>query len=166
MKKNFAKLLILFIALMVRFYAISQSQEETLDYINTKQEVYKQKNYDNIYQYAIGLKESDGVKSIVIIEIVSLSGTILRKDSYIGDVKNIIAVESSLDEIGRKQIKIFSKDPGFIKLNILDSEQSNETLVELTFSKETDSEQIKSLIKSYKHLVKLSGGKDLSIDKF
>lgn len=166
MKKDFAKTLILFAVLIVRLNALSQSQEETLEYINTKQEVYKQKNYDNIYQYAIALRESDGVKSMVIIEIVSLSGTILRKDSYIGDVKNIIAVESTLDEIGRKQIKIFSKDPGFLKMNLLDYEQSNETLVELTFSKETGIEQIKSLIMSYKHLIKLSGGKDLSKDKF
>jgi hypothetical protein len=71
-----------------------------------------------------------------------------------------------MDEIGRQQIKIFAKSPGFTKYNLLDKENSSETILELTFSKNTNSEQIKSLMKSYKYLIKLLGGKDLTIEQF
>jgi hypothetical protein len=167
MKKYLTKYLLLILVSMTTISVIGQTKDETLDYINTKQEVYKHKNnYGDIYQYAINISDSNGVKSIVIVEIAAIAGTIIRQDYYFTDVKNITAVEFSLDEIGRKQIKIFTKGLGFTKLNLLDNEESYETIVELTFSSNTESEQIKSLIKSYKHLIKLMGGKDLSIEKF
>lgn len=167
MNNLFSKLILTIIVLTITIEVFGQTKDETLEYINTKQEVYKHKNNSgDIYQYAVTIKENNGVKSLVIVEIAAVSGTIITKDYYVADVKNISAVESTLDEIGRKQIKIFAKDPGFYKMNLLDDEESYEKYVALTFSKNVDAEQLKSLIKSYKHLVKLLGGKDLSAEKF
>jgi hypothetical protein len=167
MKNFLSKLILTILVLTITTEVFGQTKDETLEYINTKQEVYKHKNNSgDIYQYAVTIKDTNGVKSIVIVEIAAVSGTIIRKDYYVTDVKYIIAIESTLDEIGRKQIKIFAKDPGFYKMNLLDNEESFEKYVALTFSKNVEAEQLKSLIKSYKHLVKLLGGKDLSTEKF
>lgn len=167
---NFSKyrnLFLIFLSSIITFNSFGQSRDETLDYINTKQDVYKHKNNaGDIFQYAINTSNANGASNLIIVEIASVAGTIVTKDYYIVDIKNITAVEYALDEIGRKQIKIFAKSPGFVKQDLLNNVESYETLISLTFSIKTESEQIKSLIKSYKHLIKLLGGKDLSKEMF
>lgn len=167
MKKQFTNLLLIILLLTITIETFGQTKDETLDYINTKQEVYEHKNNNgDFYKYIVAIRDTNGVKDLLIFEFAAISGTVIRKDYYFADIKSITAVESTLDEIGRKQIKFFVKSPGFLKLNLLYNEESYDTTIELTFSKNTEPEQIKSLIKSYKHLVKLLGGKDLSTEKF
>lgn len=166
MKNHFAKYFLMIFVSLSTISSIGQTKEETLEYINTKQEVYKYKTNYAIYQYSINVTETNGIHQLVIVEIAAIKGTIIKKNYYHTDIKNLTAIESSLDELGRKQIKFFTKELGFTKLNLLDNEEVKETIVELIFSSNTETEQIKSLIKSYKHLVKLLGGKDLSIEKF
>ena len=167
MKKQFSKLILLTIVFLTSIFAIGQTKEETIEYINTKHEVYQHKNsYGDMYRYSALIRDTNGVKSLVIFEFAAVAGTVTNKDYYHTDIKNITAIESTVDEIGRKQIKIFAKSPGFEKLDLIDEIVSYDTIIEMTFSINTEPDQIKSLIKSYKHLVKLLGGKDLSSEKF
>lgn len=103
---------------------------------------------------------------LVVSETAALSGDIYKEDYFTVDIKDITAIEYALDEINRKQIKIFAKNRGITKLNTHFNETSIETVLEMTISKNTEPEQIKSLIKSWKHLIKICGGKDLSKDQF
>lgn len=167
MINHFQKLLFLIVIVFTSNYSIGQTKEETLEYINTKQEVYQHKNSNgDLFAYITLVRDTNGVKQLVLFELAALSGDIYNKDYYYTDIKNITAIEYATDEIGRKQIKVFAKSPGFEKLDLLFEEVSYDTVVEMTFSASTEPDQIKSLIKSYKHLVKLQGGKDLTIEKF
>ncbi len=159
-------LILISIGLSINFY--SQTLDETLDYINSKQEVYKHKNNDgDEYNYLVDVNDIDGVKSLYIIEYAAIAGTTIKKNVFTSDVKNITAIEYTVDEIGRKQIIIFAKSPGFYKMDILkNNDISYKLFVDLKFLKTTEPEQIKKLIKSYIYLVKILGGKDLSIEKF
>ena len=157
-------LFLLFIGLSNSY---AQSTKESLDYINTKQEVLKFKNNDgDIYQYAVNIKDTLGVKDIVVVQYAAIAGLIIRKDYFACNIKDISAVETSFDEIGRTQIKLFSQSPGFFKWDILNKKESFVSIIDITLSKNVDSAQLNSLIKAYKHLILINGGQDLKKEKF
>lgn len=152
---------------MITFNAYCQTKEETIEYINTKQKVYRHKNNEgDIFVYNVSIQDTDNIKQLVIVEVSAIAGTIIYQDAYYVDIKNIIAVENSINEIGQKTVLIFAKNPGFKKLNYLDNVVSYETDVVIRLSNNTDNEQLKSLVKSYKYLIKTLGGKDLLVEKF
>jgi|688.fasta_scaffold1031119_2 hypothetical protein len=164
MKRIHLKLIILFFTSVQFTYG--QSAKETLDYINFKQEAFKFKNNEgDIFQYAINITDTLGRKSIVIAQIASIAGLIVRKDYLASPINKIVAVEASNDEIGRPQIKIFADNPGFYKWDLLNNTETFDSIIEITLSKNTDTEQMKTLVNAYGHLIYVNGGKDLK-DKF
>jgi hypothetical protein len=108
----------------------------------------------------------EGIQRISFLDFKALSGDVYKKDLYTINVKDIIAVEQSRDEIGRPQIIIYSNDLSFLVEDYNWHEYSREANLEMTFSLNTSDEQIKSLITAIKHLVKILGGRDLNKIKF
>jgi hypothetical protein len=169
MVKNLSKVFVFILISTISINAKSQSIEESLDYINTKQEIYKHiNNYGDLFKYLVDIQNIDGINHLVVVDFQAISEVTIKKARYSTNIKNITAIEYNTDEIGRLQIKIFAKHPGFLRLDFLDSQvaDSYDRVIEIVFSKNTNIEQVKSLIKAYKHLVKLLGGADLSVDKF
>lgn len=146
----------------------SQSREETLEYLETKLDVYKIKNnYGDLFMYGIGVKDKENGPgtNFIIFEQVAIADVKTRSNYYYSDIKNVTAIERDISEIGRNQIKIYAS-PDFTKLNFLDEKEDKVRVVTIELEKNISEENMKSLIKAFKHLVKISGGRDLSIEKF
>jgi hypothetical protein len=163
MKRIHLTIIILFSTIGITY---GQNAIETLDFINFKQEAYKFKNNEgDIFQYAINISDTLGKKSIVVAQIESIAGLIVRKNYFATPVNKIVAVEASNDEIGRPQILIFGEAPGFYQWDILNNKETFDSIIEITLSKSTDSGQMKTLVNAYRHLIYVNGGRDLK-EKF
>jgi len=148
--------------------AVAQTVEQTVEYISIKFDLHQHKNsHGDMIVYAFFLHDlEDGIQRISILEYAALSGDNYKKDLYTIDVKDIIAIEKSKDEIGRPQILLYSNNKEFIVKDYNWEEFRQESVLKMTFSENMTDEQLNSLIKSLKHLTKILGGRDLSKEKF
>ena len=148
--------------------AVAQTVSQTAEYITVKFDLYQHKNnHGDLIAYAFFLHDLDeGIQRISILEYAALSGDNYKKDLYTIDIKDIIAIERSKDEIGRPQIIIYSNTKGFTVKDYNWDEIRQENVLKMTFSSNISDEQLNSLIKSLKHLTKILGGRDLSKEKF